>query len=320
MVHVFVVNPAAGQGGREGEIRQKLAKYGDGLEYELYRTSAPGDATRFVKDWCRTHPDRTVRFYACGGDGTLNEVVNGAVEFSQASVTAFACGSGNDYVKYYGGAAPFLDLDKLIQAEERPVDLIRVGDRYCINICHFGFDTVVAKTMAQVKRKRFLGGKNAYTTGVVVALFKAMKNHCVVRVDGEALNRRDMLLCTVANGKYVGGMFQCAPRSLNDDGLLDVCMVRPVSRLTFVALVRLYAQGRHLEDRRLQRYVVYRRGRRVELEAEEGFAISLDGEILDGSRFAIEVVPHGIRFAVPKGAAAPTQTKEKGKQRAEAAV
>lgn len=309
MFHVFIVNPAAGQADRGEEIRRKLEQYGNGLTYEIYSTCSSGDAARFVREWCIQHPDVSVRFYACGGDGTLNEVVNGAVGFPQASVTAYACGSGNDYVKYYGGAAPFLDLDGLIQAEERPVDLIRVGERYCINICHFGFDTVVAKTMIRVKRKKLIGGRRAYITGVVVALFKAMKNRCVVRVDGEQLNQRDMLLCTVSNGRYVGGMFQCAPRSINDDGLLDVCMLRPVSRLTFVALVRLYAEGKHLEAPQLQRYVVYRRGRQVEIEAAKGFALSLDGEILDGSRFTIEVVPHGIRFAVPKGATIPGPVK-----------
>ena len=316
MTHVFVINPAAGQADRGEEIRQKLETYGDSIEYEIYRTRSSGDATRFVREWCRLHPTDPVRFYACGGDGTLNEVVNGAVGFPQASVTAYACGSGNDYVKYYGGAAPFLDLDGLIQAEERPVDLIRVGDRYCINICHFGFDTVVAKTMIRVKRKKLIGGKRTYITGVVVALLKAMRNRCVVRVDGEPLNQRDMLLCTVSNGRYVGGLFQCAPRSINDDGLLDVCMLRPVSRLTFVLLVRLYAEGRHLEAPQLQRYVVYRRGKKVEIEAEEGFAISLDGEILDGSRFSVEIVPYGIRFAVPKGAVVPNQRKreESGKE------
>ena len=130
MKHIFILNPAAGRinsfGTIEAELKQVYAA--GGLDYMIYETKAPGDATAYIRDYCRENPE-PVRFYACGGDGTLNEVVNGAVGFPQASVGCYPCGSGNDFVKYYGGQKHFLNLQAQIDATEQTIDLIRVGNR-----------------------------------------------------------------------------------------------------------------------------------------------------------------------------------------------
>ena len=302
MKHIFVLNPAAGKVNAFQAVENELKKYGDRLDYEIYKTQAPGDATAYIREYCRANSEQ-VRFYACGGDGTLNEVVNGAVGFPQASVGCYPCGSGNDFVKYYGGVKNFLDLDAQINATEEEIDLMRVGNKYAINATHFGFDSSVAKTMMNVRRKKIIGGKNAYTTGVVVGLLRAMVNPCKVSVDGELLNPKGkILLCTIANGQYVGGSFRCAPRSVDNDGLLEVCLVHPVSHFTFMKLIKLYTNGEHLGNPKFDKYLEYRRGKRIEIEAPEGFLYSFDGELIRQNRFTVEVVPRAIRFAVPKGA------------------
>ena len=302
MKHIFIINPAAGKENAYDTLRTALDSLKAPVDYEMYLTQAPGDATAYIRDYCSTHTDR-VRFYACGGDGTLNEVVNGAVGFPQASVAVYPCGSGNDFVKYYGGKRYFLDVASLVEAEEEWIDLIRVGDKYAINAAHFGFDSSVAQTMTNVRRKKLIGGKNAYTTGIVVSLFKAMKNACRITVDGEELDPKGkILLCTVANGQYVGGAFRCAPRSLDNDGWLEVCMIRPVSHVTFLSLIRVYTDGRHLDDPKMQKHIVYRRGKRIHVEAPEGFIYASDGELIQNNDFTVEVAPGAIRFAVPRGA------------------
>lgn len=302
MKHVFIINPAAGKENSYEEIRQALETLERPVDYELYETQAPGDATAFIRNYCATHTD-PVRFYACGGDGTLNEVVNGAVGFAHASVGCYPCGSGNDFVKYYGGKRVFLNVKELVEAPEESIDLMRVGNKYAINATHFGFDSCVAKTMMNVRRKKLIGGKNAYTTGVVVGLLKAMKNACKVYVDGELLNPKGtILLCTVANGQYVGGSFRCAPRSLDNDGLLEVCLVHPVSHLTFLKLIGDYTKGTHLGNPKFDKLIEYRRGKTVQIEAPEGFLYSFDGELIAQNRFVVEVVPEALRFAVPKTA------------------
>ena len=302
MKHIFIINPAAGKENSFDVIKKELEALEHSVDYELYLTQAPGDATAYIHEYCKSHSG-PVRFYACGGDGTLNEVVNGAVGYPQASLGCYPCGSGNDFVKYYGGKRVFLNVKDLVEAEEEYIDLMRVGNKYAINATHFGFDSCVAKTMMNVRRKKIIGGKNAYTTGVVVGLFKAMKNDCTVTVDGEVVNPEGkILLCTVTNGQYVGGSFRCAPRSLDNDGFLEICLVKPVSHITFMKVIGEYTKGTHLDNPKLERVIKYKRGKTVHIEAPEGFLYSFDGELIRQNSFTVEVVPQAIRFAVPKSA------------------
>ena len=235
MRYVFVVNPFAGAEDNVGKIREAIQQLEEKELCEVYATKAVGDAVGFVKDWCQDHPGEEVRFIACGGDGTINEVFNGAVGCGDhVSVTCYPCGSGNDFVKVFGGADKFKEIEKLMHAPTQKLDLLKVGDRYSNNVVNFGFDTTVAITINEERSKTGHGNKNAYTKGIITALLKSMKNQCSVKADGEELNPEGkLLLCTLANGQYVGGSFKCAPRAKTDDGLIEVCLVKPISRLRF---------------------------------------------------------------------------------------
>ena len=298
MQYVFLVNTHAGQGAQLSALRTAVEALPEKAACVIHETAAPREATSFVREYAAAHPG-PIRFIACGGDGTINEVFEGAVGLPDVSVTCYPCGSGNDFVKCFGGKDAFLDVAALLHAPEQPLDLLKVNDRYCVNITNFGFDTHVAVTMNNVRRKKLIGGKNAYTTGVITALCKGMRNKCTVTADGEKLNDGVMLLCTVANGQYVGGAFRCAPRAVWNDGLMDVCLVKPISRLRFVKLLGPYTNGEHLDDPQFRDIIVYRRAKAVDVTAAPGFAYSLDGEIIYSEQFHIEIVPGALRFAVP---------------------
>ncbi len=300
MKHVFIVNPTAGKGDTLASIRKSLDLKQD-FEYEIYVTSKAGDATDYVAKTCE-ETDEDIRFYSCGGDGTLNEVVSGCVGHSNAIVALYPSGSGNDFVKYYGGKDNFLNLDNLIEGTETKIDIIKVGDRYAVNACHFGLDSAVARKMNQVRHKKIIGGKNAYNTGVFYALLTAMKTKCKVIGDGEELNDDKILLCTIANGKYVGGSYLSAPRSKNDDGYLEVCCIKPVAIIKFLRLIKVYKAGTHLDREDLKKYIEYRRCKNVEIiGGQKNFAISLDGEVVEGERFTVETLEKELRFIIPKG-------------------
>lgn len=297
--HVFVINPAAGRENAAADIARRIQAHGTTDALEMYVTRAPGDATAFVRASAAQNAQR-VRFYACGGDGTLNEVVNGAAGFPNASVSAWPCGSGNDYVKYYGSRERFLNFEALVSAQDNPVDLMLVnGERYAINMVHFGLDSAVAQTMERVRRWPLLGGRNAYATGVVKALITSVRNACEVSVDGQARAGVPLLLCTIACGRYVGGGFLTAPRSDNQDGLLDVLMVKAMSRLRIPGLIQLYRKGRHMQDARLAQDVIYQQGTQVRVRMPERSKQLLDGEIVRMPDMTVRVVPKAIRFAVP---------------------
>ncbi len=107
--------------------------------FQLHITNGSGDAASFVRETCQAQAG-SLRFYACGGDGTLGEVATGAHGFPQAEIGVWPCGSGNDYVKYYGGVERFLDLNAQMKAGSVPVDLMQVGERCAINAINVGLE------------------------------------------------------------------------------------------------------------------------------------------------------------------------------------
>lgn len=306
MKHIFVVNPCAGKEDCGDDIAASVDSAG--LEAEFHETLCPRDATEFVARWCREHAGEAVRFYACGGDGTLNEVVSGVLEAGGGSapqgveVACYPCGSGNDFVKYFEGVC-FLDVAGLASAPAVEVDAMRVvtaeGVRYCINTLNFGFEAEVCRTMSDVRRKPLIGGRMAYTTGIVRGLATGMKNPCRMTVDGEVWHEGDLLLAGVANGRYDGGGYRCAPRAVADDGLLEVMAIGPMSIPRFAKMIGGYERGTHLDDPRLQDVLRYRRGRRITIESPRPFFIATDGELLRGNCFDVECLHRAVRFAVP---------------------
>lgn len=296
MKHIFIVNPAAGGEDSSKHIADKLRDID--IDTELYVTQSPRDATRYVRERCHAAEGEVLRFYACGGDGTLNEVVSGAVGTPTAEVGCYPCGSGNDFIRSFD-KADFTDIEGLIHAPAHTVDVMRLGDRCCINTLNFGFEAEVCRTMADVRRKPLIGGHMAYTTGIVKSLATSRRNPCRITVDGVSWHNGDLLLAGVANGMYAGGGYRCAPRAVPDDGWLEVMAIRPMSIPRFAKMIGSYERGTHLDDERLTDVVSYRRGKHIVLESDHPFYIAIDGELLQGVRFDVECLPLALKLIVP---------------------
>ena len=297
MKFIFIVNPVSGKSADKQPLIDSINARQGRYDVDVYLTKAPKDATQFVKDYCTEHPDEDVCFVACGGDGTLNEVVNGAAHFANAAVSAFPCGSGNDYIKYYGGKDYFMDIDAILEGTPCHVDVMQIGDRYAINATHFGFDSYVAAKFYEFRHK-----KNPYMSAVLYALVHGMKNHARILADGEVFFDGDYSMCTVCNGTHVGGSYKCAPRSSNHDGLLELCLFRRISRIGLLTRMKSYERGTHLEDPRIKKYLVYGRAKDVDITVPKGFYISLDGEVIQEEHIVVHNIAGGLRFVVPKGA------------------
>lgn len=300
MKHIFVVNPCAGGHDRSGAVRAALSALG--ADAEIYSTRSPRDATRFVASRAAEGGGEVLRFYACGGDGTLNEVVSGAMKAGgrdgHVEVACYPCGSGDDFVRYWQGL-DFTDIGALMRGTAVPVDVMRLGDRYCVNTLNYGFEAAVCHTMASVRRKPLVGGRMAYTTGIVASLVAGRRNRCRVSVDGEVWLDGEVLLLSVANGQWAGGGYHCAPRAKNDDGLLEVMAVKPMSVARFAKLIKYYKNGELLDREELRPIVSYRRGARVLIEPLRDSYVATDGEIVLGSRFNVECLPKAVDFVIP---------------------
>ena len=198
-----------------------------------------------------------------------------------------------------------MSIPDLLEGEERKVDLITDGNMLSINVANFGFDSVVCFTMEKVRRYPLLGGKRAYYAGIAKSLISGRKHKARVYVDGKPMTNGDtIMLCTVACGNYVGGSYKCAPRSDNEDGLLEVCLATPVSIPSFLSLIGAYSKGEHLDNPKFESFIHYTRGKRVEVIAEDkDFGYAMDGEMVPSRHFTLEILPGALRFAIPKAAA-----------------
>ncbi|MFA6889858.1 MAG: diacylglycerol kinase family lipid kinase, partial [Bacilli bacterium] len=209
-------------------------------------------------------------------------------------------GSGNDFIKNFEYPENFMDLDQLVNGEEKLIDVFKVNDRHTINICNLGLDAVAADNMVRFKKRRWVSGKMAYTLGLIYSLLFSMKSYATILVDGVEIAKNAFLLCTVANGICYGGGYYCAPRATVDDGLLDVTVVKPISRLRFFSIVKVYKQGKHLDDKRCKDIVTYLRGKKVEIVASKPIIYCMDGEIDHAANITMEIVPHALKFVLPR--------------------
>lgn len=297
MKHLFLINPAAGKHDRTkefSEIIHTLCRE-RGLDYEIRVSEKPGDICAFARHAAGYGEE--VRIYACGGDGTLNEAVNGIAGFPNAAVTHFPGGSGNDTIKMFSETEPFRDLSRLLDAEETRMDLIRCGDTYSLNILSIGFDAKVGTDILRFKRLPLVSGKGAYILSILANMLGGLSEHYVVDINGHTYDEKQTMIC-VCNGRWYGGGFNPVPDAQPDDGLLDVLLVKKVGLLKAARLIGKYQKG---EYRQLPEYIRHEQCTRLRIRCDKPSVVNVDGEAIWTDDAQIELLPKAIRFFYPKG-------------------
>ena len=297
MTHLFIINPAAGSRDRTKHYTEAIRKACDsrGLTYRIAVSQAPGHCRKLAREAAESGEE--YRIYACGGDGTLNEVVSGAAGFDNAAVTVFSGGSGNDFVKLFSDPKAFFDLERLLDPEEASFDLIRFNEDISVNICSVGLDARIGTDVANYKRLPLLHGFAAYAASTVVNLFRGISEHYVVEIDGKTLDGEFTFICA-CNGRYYGGGFNPVPEADPADGKMDVLLVKKVSLLQVPAIIGKYKNGRYKE---LKELVTHYRTDRVTVRCDKLSPINLDGELRRAQVADFSVAQEKIRFFYPRG-------------------
>ena len=297
MTHLFIINPAAGSRDRTADYTAKIEEICGkrGITYRIEVSQAPGDCTRIAREAARSGEE--YRLYACGGDGTLNEVAAGAAGFDNVAVTVFSGGSGNDFVKIFDALEAFFDLERLLDCEETTFDLIRCNDDYSLNICSVGLDARIGTDVSNYKRLPLLHGFRAYVASTVVNVIKGISEHYVVKINGEEIDARQTMIC-VCNGRFYGGGFNPVPEADPADGLLDVLLVKHVSRLQVPVVIGKYKNGRYRELPKLVRHF---KTDSIEIQCDKPTAVNLDGELRMAETVNIRIADEKLRFFYPKG-------------------
>ena len=300
MRHLFIINPAAGKNMNvEAVIREiELAMEGREDAWSIVTTAGPGDAEKIARQWCE-ESEEELRLYALGGDGTLNEVVNGAAGFDHAAVACCPMGSGNDFIKTFGKESRrFRDLKALVEAPAYTMDLIDCNGRQSINICSVGLDARIAAEKDEYKKLPLVTGKSAYILSLLVNVIKGIHRPYEVELDGEKM-QGNYTIITACNGQWYGGSFNAAPDAVPDDGWLDFILVDGVSRFTVAGLVGKYGAGRAKEFPDL---IHCYRGKSLTVKCDRVSEINVDGERMDTETVTFALSEKKIRFIVPQGA------------------
>jgi YegS/Rv2252/BmrU family lipid kinase len=297
MTHLFIINPAAGSRDRTEDYTRQIREVCEkkNLSYRIAVSEAPGDCCRIAREAAQSGEE--YRIYSCGGDGTLNEVVNGAAGYGNVAVTMFAAGSGNDFAKMFSETEPFRDLERLLDCEEATFDLIRCNDDFSLNICSVGLDARIGTDVSNYKRLPLLHGFRAYVASTLVNVIRGIHEHYVVEVNGERIDGNQTLICA-CNGRYYGGGFNPVPEAEPDDGLLEVLVVKKVSRLQVAAVIGKYKNGQYNELPHLIRHI---RTKSLKIICDKETPVNLDGELRMAQTVDIRLAEEKIRFFYPKG-------------------
>lgn len=287
MREINIINPAAGQGDAE-----KFAAL-DTLR-KSYKTKFAGDAELLVYDECIKNPH--THFYIYGGDGTVNEAVNGIMSAGaqqSALISIIPVGTGNDLIRNFTGPKSIETLD-----------VIKYNDRFAINMLNIGFDCEAAKRAGSLKTKPLISGSLAYLAGVTGALLGSFGSRLEITLedqDGEVHTfSGEYLLCAIANCRYYGGGFCAAPAADYSDGLLDFVLVDKVSRTTFLRMVSDYKNGRHIDretgkpTERFSDIMHSLKGRKISIAGLD--SLCADGEVHSADTIEVSVLPQQIRI------------------------
>ncbi|MCS6830565.1 MAG: diacylglycerol kinase family lipid kinase [Armatimonadota bacterium] len=291
---VVVLNPKAGRyrANRHHDTLQNLLEQVSrraGLSWRVVHTTRPGQATELARQAAEAGASIVV---AAGGDGTCGEVANGIVGTS-ARLGVLPLGTGNDFARCAGISENLqIAVETLFTGKARRIDLGSAGGRYFINIAGCGMDAAVAKRVNQ--GFRFLQGTAAY----VAALFQTLATFKPVRMcintDGQE-QRIDAFLCTVANTQSYGGGMRIAPFAQIDDGLLDVCIVKAVSKLEFVRVFPRVYSGTHITHPCFLMHTA----RKIYVESDPPVPILVDGDVVGTTPVEFSIHPHAIEVILP---------------------
>ncbi|MEE1037650.1 MAG: diacylglycerol kinase family protein [Eubacterium sp.] len=310
MKHVFILNPAAGKGNAVNLMRE-IVEAGNELniDFEIYETQEMLDAEVAAKKYASMASEEyPVRIYACGGDGTVNEVLNGIIDEDNVELAVLPMGTGNDFIRSFGSKGQFMDIRKQMLSKSRKVDVLRYKyskedyfyEKYIMNMLNIGFDCRAADAMQKYKTKPFVSGTMAYILGVAENLVKMEGESLKITLDNGEVFEKNVLLVCIANGRFYGGGFKSAPYAEVDDGLIDVSIVERCTRKQLISIIGKYNKGTHLDTKLGKKIVTYRKCKSLTIETTgNDMAFAADGEPSAADTINIEIVPKAINFVDP---------------------
>jgi len=286
---IFIVNPLSSKG-KALKIILKIEQYLEqtSLEYEIHYTEYAGHAIKLAKKISGYSNIKTL--IAVGGDGTINEVINGLYP-STIPLGLIPAGSGNDYAKHMGiPTNPIHALKRILNGITHRIDIGKINQRLFINVAGIGFDAEITTIANQSPYKKYFG-KAIYIYGFIKGIFTYKPNKLKIIMDDNTYLFEKVWFVSIANNKYFGGGMLISPKADNQDGILDICIIKDLSILRLILLFPTIFSGNHL---RYKDNVVMLRGKRAKIEVDDNIPGQADGELLNEVNVMVEVIHKGL--------------------------
>ena len=308
---IFIINPKAGKGKNIDKLIEAIQNTASQLKHdiEIYKTKAVGDAERYVKNYCKQENDKEIRFIACGGDGTFNEVINGAIGSGKASVGIIPIGTGNDFCRNFENAGVFFSVKAQLRGTPIKCDAIRYTNhingtqqvRYCANMFNIGFDCNVVDMTAPMKKMPLIAGSVAYALSVFIMLIKKKGADLKIELDGKTCHCGRLLLTSISNGAYCGGGVKSNPSASVNDGYMDINIINNMSRLSFLHKLPYYMKGTHSTLPNIEKLIFNRKCKYAVISPLNGtMRLCTDGEIADAGVVEFEIIHNAFNFIIPE--------------------
>ena len=308
MKYCFIVNPCAGKGKCVEELCEKIKSTCDerGVDYDVCIAETIKAQAEYVRSMASNRRDgEEIGFFACGGDGTLCKTMNALMSLEDRQgiyLGLVPVGTGNDFVRNFGDAEVFKNIDAQLDCEKGFVDIIRCNDMFSINMINIGFDCEVVVNTIKFKTGKLVPSKFAYIAGLVKTLVKKPGISMKISVDGGEYEDKKLLLTTFANGEFCGGGFHSNPRAKLNDGEIDSIFVNDITRLKFISLVSYYKNGTHLDNDKFKAIVTPNKFNTVHMIFDNETNISVDGELVKVKELHLSVDKNALGFILPRGA------------------
>ncbi len=304
--HIFIINPTAGKVNALVALSPKIKAIAKQrkLPFIIRQTEYKGHAEILAREYAKTNED--IRLYACGGDGTLNEVIKGAYEYNNVEIGCIPCGTGNDFIRSFGEENHFDNIEDIIDGTAVDIDLIKVNDDISAAITSVGLDAEVGFGVKNYRRIPLVNGKMAYHFSIIQQVLNKLGRYYRVELDNEVIEG-EFLLIAVCNGKAYGGGVMASPLSNVQDGILEVNIVKKISRLKIASVISKYKKGEHLTNdgeviENLQEFFTYKTTKKICITAldENELRMNLDGECVVNKQLQAHVIEKATKFIIPK--------------------
>ncbi len=288
----IILNPISGRG-RGARERETLSKFmneaqSSNFKWELVETTMENGAESLARKAVQNGVDLVV---AAGGDGTINQVVNG-IAGTNTILGVLPLGTGNDFARAIGVEKIAVAMHTLLHGKTKRIDLGQADERLFINIAGCGFDAIVGETANN--RFRQLQGTMAYVAAMIYSLATFHAASFEIITDGVLLETK-VMLCSVANAQSYGGGMLITPDAKLDDGLLDVFILKAVSKFEFLKTFPKVFKGTHVTHPSVE--II--RAKKVEIKSDPIMPLFIDGELVGRTPSKFNIVPDAITIQIP---------------------